>query len=339
MLAAHNTTSKGKDFSHACMTDLRYTKPNFIHTMLEKCKVPVVYMDCDLVVMAEPLHIAEALRSVVSIMMECFLHWENFGLRQATRRDNVDWGTTNLLADEVSSCWLPVERFFGDSATSQLDRLRYFVPTGRVQYLSTDQVQSNAAISFFSNTAGARQVLRCWHQAITFHCSAVCQPSSDAHPERSKGFLTFADDHILDWVWNNRRKIYGGVLEHVRPYWLPDHYARLPISIFAAPIVNHPDFGSTGPRLRLAAHKGNRRFNFDISTQRKSTLAKIDRGIPIKTPDTVTPPADSFLAVDIQDRSVGYFLVGTGYTGASELAVEGWPPAMLEWGRWRNPWS
>ena len=52
------------------MADLRYTKPNFIHMMLEKCKVPVVYMDCDLVVMAEPFHIVEALRSVAS-MSEC----------------------------------------------------------------------------------------------------------------------------------------------------------------------------------------------------------------------------------------------------------------------------
>ena len=331
--------TKGKDGAHACMADLCYTKPNFIHMMLEKCKVPVVYMDCDLVVMAEPFHIVEALRSVVSIMTESLLPCENLGLRQATRRDNVDWGTTNLLADEISSCWLPVERCFGDGATSQLDRLRYFVTTGRVQYLSTDQVQSNGAISFFSDTAGAREVLRRWHQAIAFHCSAVCQPSSDPHPERSKGFLTFADDHILDWVWNNRRKIYGGVLEHVRPCWLPDHYARLPISIFAPPIVNHPDFGSTGPRLRLAAHKGNRRFNFDIRTPRKSTRAKIDLGVPIKKPDTVTSPAGSLLAVDIQDRSVGYFHVSTGYTGAGDLSVEAWPPAMLEWGRWTNPWS
>ena len=181
-------------------------------------------------------------------------------------------------------------------------------------------------------------MLRRWHQAIAFQCSAVCQPSSDPHPERSKGFLTFADDHILDWVWNNRRKIYGGVLESVRPYWLPDHYARLPISIFAPPIVNHPDFGSTGPRLRLATHKGTRRFLFDVSTKRKSQQAKVDRGIPIKAPDTVNLTAGSLLAVDIQGRSVGYFHVSTGFTAAGDLVADGWPPAMLEWGPWPNPW-
>jgi hypothetical protein len=42
-------------------------------------------------------------------------------------------------------------------------------------------------------------------------------------------------------------------------YWLPASYARLPIHIFEAPIVNHPDFGSTGPRVRIAADRHTRK--------------------------------------------------------------------------------
>jgi hypothetical protein len=33
----------------------------------------------------------------------------------------------------------------------------------------------------------------------------------------------------------------------------------LPIHIFEAPIVNHPDFGSMGPRVRIAADRHTRK--------------------------------------------------------------------------------
>lgn len=49
------------------------------------------------------------------------------------------------------------------------------------------------------------------NQAIDFHSAAVCLAST-GDPARGSGFLTFADDHVMDWMWNNRRVIYGGVL-------------------------------------------------------------------------------------------------------------------------------
>lgn len=56
-------------------TDLRYSKPNFIFKMLDKHSLPMLCLDCDLIVMAEPVHITELLKN------------------------GADWGTTNLLAD------------------------------------------------------------------------------------------------------------------------------------------------------------------------------------------------------------------------------------------------
>ena len=42
-------------------------------------------------------------------------------------------------------------------------------------------------------------------------------------------------------------------------FWLPASYARLPYIIFEAPVINHPDFGSTGPRIPIAAGRHTRK--------------------------------------------------------------------------------
>jgi hypothetical protein len=303
-------------------TDLRYTKPNFIQKMMDDLNTPVLYLDVDLVVMSEPVHIEEAIRN------------------------KADWATTNLLADEISSCWLPAERRFpAVKGTDGFEEMRYFVQVGDVKYFSKDQAQTNGAVQFVNNTKQARQMLECWHHAIDFHCAAVCLPSS-CDPTKGKGYYTFAEDHILDWVWNNRKSLYDGVLANVKPYWLPVNYARLPIHIFAAPIINHPDFGSMGPRVRIAAHKGVRKVHLDITTPRKHRRSLDACGIPyassskLKSRSDAGAPSDSQLAVDIIGRQVGYFHANSGFAAASDLEAGCWPPAMTQWSeRFQNPWA
>jgi hypothetical protein len=43
----------------------------------------------------------------------------------------------------------------------------------------------------------------------------VCLAST-GNPAQGTGFLTFAEDHVLDWVWNNRLVIFGGVLADIK---------------------------------------------------------------------------------------------------------------------------
>jgi hypothetical protein len=87
-------------------------------------------------------------------------------LPHAYTHTTTDWGTTNLLADEFSSTWLPVERRFPalKAASDGPEEARYFVRSGVIQHFSKDQAQTNAAVQFVNCTDDGREVMRRWHQ-------------------------------------------------------------------------------------------------------------------------------------------------------------------------------
>jgi len=273
------------------------TKPNFIYAMLERHQLPVLYMDCDLIVLDEPVHVQEALRV------------------------GSDWGICNFLAAEVCAVVQPI----GALNSRELYRLTLGGPDVRIR--TSEQALSNAAISIWNNTEGARTVLRRWHQELVFYANA-CSFQSTGDPARGVGVWTVADDQVLDWMWNNRARLYRGELLNVKVYWLPMSYARLPLFPFVPPIVNHPDYISDGPRMPVPAHRGTRKVHVAYSTPLKTKQAAIASGVP--GPLYALDMATGMACRQPQDLSseINFDL---------DIKVQLYPPGMVEWGELGGP--
>jgi hypothetical protein len=197
-----------------------------------------------------------------------------------------------------------------------------------VRIRTSEQALSNAAISIWNNTEGARTVLRRWHQELVFYANA-CSFQSTGDPARGVGVWTVVDDQVLDWMWNNRARLYRGELLNVKVYWLPMSYARLPLFPFVPPIVNHPDYISDGPRMPVPAHRGTRKVHVAYSTPLKTKQAAIASGVP--GPLYALDMATGMACRQPQDLSseINFDL---------DIKVQLYPPGMVDWEACRNPY-
>ena len=283
-------------------TDLRFTKPNFIHTVLERHRMPVLYVDCDCIVMAEPLHV-----------------------RDMFRHGGTDFACVNAVSLEAHPGFQPLE-VTDDTLKGKIEPLRYFQGGAQLPWLMHDQVHGPGGVSAWNNSDAARLLLRAWHQEIAFLTSIACRPCT---AEGSRGVWSHAEDQILDWVFNNRAKSHGGELAALRASWLPANYLRVPEYIYTAPVINHPDYASTGPRLKIAAHHGMKIRHFSSCTARKSMRGLKDLGLY----DVILEG----LVVDIKERKAGSWTVDRGFVASRTLDMDFWPPALLELGDYPKP--
>jgi hypothetical protein len=111
--------------------DLRFSKPNFIHHLLSMHKRPVLYLDADCELVAEPRLITEL------------------------TRDGYDFAIYNWFADEYTDRFYPVD-----------DQRRYFRYTGGVDEYSTTQLIGAGCTQFYRNSVAARAFLRRWHRTV-----------------------------------------------------------------------------------------------------------------------------------------------------------------------------
>lgn len=288
------------------------TKPNFIHTVLERWDVPVLYLDCDLIVMDEPSHLREA------------------------KEQGADFAVCNHFADRCSAIFTPLENMTAPQDAPE-DKHRLFVYTGQIPWYMPDQLFTNGAISWWNNTAGARALLRRWHQELVFFSTAVCHPCTPslASAQGNAGVLTVAEDQVLDWLFNNRQAAcIGQELKNVKPYWLPQGYARQPMCIYVAPIINHPGYptgGNPGDRIRIpvAAHRGLPKLHMHSATRKDLKTMREHYGL-----------CDEIIwsVVDIKARALGTYQPGVGFEASGPpLDIGFWPPYMHEWGDWPRP--
>ena len=142
------------------------------------------------------------------------------------------------------------------------------------------------------------------------------------------GVWTVAEDNVLDWLWNNRSKLYQGELLDVKPYWLPLSYARLPIWSFVAPIVNHPEFCSDYcARMKVAAHRGTRKAHYDNASPQKTWAALMALGVP-----------RGCFVFDMEKRMAGRRTQEGGEIQYDiEIKAQLYPPGMVEWGALGGP--
>ena len=140
----------------------------------------MLYLDVDLIVMAEPFHIKNAIRDnagrLVRVSFIAFfslalsflplLSSLSLSLSSHAYACITDWAACNFLADETSSSWQPVELRFPSlkETTVGHEENRYFVRSGALKHFSTDQMQTNAALQFVNYTDAGCELMHRWHQ-------------------------------------------------------------------------------------------------------------------------------------------------------------------------------
>lgn len=122
--------------------DPSFTKPNFIHFLLETHRKPVLYVDVDCILAEVPVKIEE------------FIH------------EGYNFAIYNWLADEHTESYVPVKinRSVGNKTETFSDRFYRF--SHSIDYFTTDQLICSGAVQFYNNTDAARALLRDWHGVI-----------------------------------------------------------------------------------------------------------------------------------------------------------------------------
>jgi hypothetical protein len=127
----HEVPTVHRSLSVKGSDDLRFTKANFIHHLLTTHKRPVVYLDADVEIVAEPQLLSDLVR------------------------DRIDFAIYNWLADEYTDRFYPLD-----------PQRRYFRYAGSVDAYSTTQLIGGGLTQLYANSMAARALLRRWHRVV-----------------------------------------------------------------------------------------------------------------------------------------------------------------------------
>ena len=124
--------------------NLSFTKPNFIHHLLEAHKKPVLYLDADCEVVSEPRLIDDLVKS------------------------SCDFAIYNWLADDYNDRFNPIEVRSPSDDRPVRDRFFAFGGTlGSFEgYFTTKQLLCSGLVQLYRDSDAARSLLADWHQAI-----------------------------------------------------------------------------------------------------------------------------------------------------------------------------
>jgi hypothetical protein len=122
--------------------DLRYTKPNFVRTLLERHQSPVLYVDVDCVFMGRPTRIDECLAA------------------------RVDFAIFNWLAEEHTEAYVHADITLEDGlrAGTRLDKLYRF--SHSIDWMCPTQLLASGAVQWYLDSAAAKELLALWQQVI-----------------------------------------------------------------------------------------------------------------------------------------------------------------------------
>jgi hypothetical protein len=123
------------------VADLAYTKPHFVQFLLQRYRLPVLYVDVDCVI-AQQLTIVEELLA-----------------------RNVDFAVYNWLAEEHTECYVRAE-FAVTQGQSGPTPNRFYRFSHSVDQMSMTQLVASGAVQWYNDTEPARRLLARWQSVI-----------------------------------------------------------------------------------------------------------------------------------------------------------------------------
>ena len=211
--------------------------PTFILAMLDRYNLPVVQMDCDLVLVEEPVHLPKALR------------------------DGADVAMVNTIAH------MDMARIFSEISSESQEGLRLFELNSTTPPLLRralpEQLQITGGPSLWNNTQASRKLLLAWSEALLAFSGG--------------DMFRFSSNHVFDWVWNNRGKRDDGLLAAKAFWLPPSYDRLPGMLLTAPIVnrPDYEAFPCTGTlvHMYMPAHKGTQRLYFQVPEQ---SLARPD---------------------------------------------------------------
>ena len=198
----------------------------------------------------------------------------------------VDFAIFNWFAEEHTEAYVPAVIDSQDSSVSSSGRFYRF--SHSIDVVSQTQLLCSGAVQWYNDTDAARHLLGAWQSVI----------------ERAPGR---ADDKCLDLAFNN----YLTEAPKLKTAWLEKRYARYAWWIYERPIIDHPEFPSSGDGfVQLDELEGKPRFHRHLLRQtsvdyvfpkdclidsQTRTIFRFDNGTwrpvgPVSTPLWLTSP-------------------------------------------------
>lgn len=118
--------------------DLRYTKPNFIRSLLQRHRRPILYVDADCVFRSHPVLVDELVAG------------------------GTDFGIYNWAADPDNEAFVPINIRSG----GEIVRSRYFDLSHRVHWYSVSQAVLSGCVQLYADSDAAETLLQLWQGAI-----------------------------------------------------------------------------------------------------------------------------------------------------------------------------
>lgn len=135
----HEVAAVHRSISSRGAHDPAFSKPNFIHHLFDTHGKPVLYVDADCEILAQP---------------------ELIG---TLAREGIDFAVYNWLADEHNDAFAPIEL---SVAGGPPVKNRFFVFSHRVEFFSSDQLLCSGPVQFYGNSDKARLLLAEWFRII-----------------------------------------------------------------------------------------------------------------------------------------------------------------------------
>ena len=138
--AIHEVPVVHRSINSSGADDLAYTKANFIHHLLDAHGKPILYLDADCELVAEPDLVPQLVKS------------------------GCDFAAYNWLADEHTDTFVPIE--LGVGVDGPPIKNRFFRFFRSIDWYSTSQLIPAGCTQFYGNTRPARHLLSEWHRTI-----------------------------------------------------------------------------------------------------------------------------------------------------------------------------
>ena len=135
----------------------------------------------------------------------------------------VDFAIFNWLGEEHTEAYIPQDIVQRDGHGQRTIQNRFYRFSHSVDLLSDTQLLCSGAVQWYAHSDAARLLLKTWHEVI----------------QRAPGS---ADDKCLDLAFNN----YPTDVSPLKATWLEKRYARYAWWIYEQPVIDHPDFPSSG---------------------------------------------------------------------------------------------
>jgi hypothetical protein len=145
----------------------------------------------------------------------------------------TEFAIYNWAADRNTEAYVPANIVMRSAEAESGSGPRFFRFASKTSHYDPSQLHCSGAVQLYAGTPAARELLQAWQRNI------LAFPGS-------------ADDHCMDYTYNNR----GPALAGLRAAWLPKAYARYGWWIHVEPVIDHPEFAADATHFKPVPGSG-----------------------------------------------------------------------------------